>query len=51
MTKRCVFKPVREGLALVECAPGIDVNRDILTHMEFPPVVRNPGLMDWRIFP
>ncbi len=50
VTERCVFKLVREGLALVERAPGIDVSRDILAHMEFPPVVGEPGLMDWRIF-
>jgi propionate CoA-transferase len=35
---------------LIEVAPGIDLKRDILAQMEFSPIVRNPGLMDPRIF-
>ena len=31
-------------------APGIDIERDILAHMEFTPIVRNPATMDPRIF-
>jgi propionate CoA-transferase len=50
VTERCVFRRGREGIELIEVAPGIDVNRDILAHMEFTPIVRNPGLMDPRIF-
>ncbi len=50
VTERCVFKLVPQGLELMECAPGIELERDILAHMEFTPVVRQPALMDWRIF-
>jgi propionate CoA-transferase len=50
VTERCVFKLTPEGLELVEVAPGIDIDRDILARMEFRPIVRNPTLMDKRIF-
>jgi len=50
VTERCVFRRGREGMELIEVAPGIDVDRDILAQMEFTPIVRNPGLMDPRIF-
>jgi propionate CoA-transferase len=51
VTERCVFKLTTEGLELVEIAPGIDVERDILGRMEFKPVLRrDPVTMDKRIF-
>ena len=50
VTERCVFKLVPRGLELVEVAPGIDIERDILAHMEFKPVVRDPLPMEPRIF-
>jgi propionate CoA-transferase len=50
VTERCVFRRGREGMELIEVAPGIDVGRDILAHMHFTPIVRNPGLMDPRLF-
>jgi propionate CoA-transferase len=50
VTERCVFRRVRRGLALVEVAPGIDVARDILPHMDFEPIVGEYALMDRRIF-
>jgi propionate CoA-transferase len=51
VTERCVFKLTSEGLELVEIAPGIDVERDILGRMEFKPVLRrDPVTMDKRIF-
>ena len=50
VTERCVFRRGRDGMELIEVAPGIDVNRDILGQMEFTPIVRNPGMMDPRIF-
>ena len=31
-------------------APGIDIDRDILAHMDFIPIVKNPVPMDSRIF-
>jgi propionate CoA-transferase len=51
VTERCVFRLTPEGLALVEIAPGIDVERDILAHMGFVPILEPaPRLMDARIF-
>eukprot|EP00727_Mastigamoeba_balamuthi_P001265 m51a1_g11135 putative coenzyme a transferase (541) ;mRNA; f:182168-184678 len=51
VTERCVFRLVPEGLELVEVAPGIDVERDVLAHMQFRPIVRGtPATMDPRIF-
>ncbi len=51
VTERCVFKLVPEGLLLTEIAPGIDLEKHILSQMEFEPII--PGeikLMDERIF-
>ncbi|MGP6191538.1 MAG: acyl CoA:acetate/3-ketoacid CoA transferase [Vulcanimicrobiaceae bacterium] len=51
VTERCVFKLTQEGLELIEVAPGIDVERDIIGQMEFRPVMKQPPrLMDARIF-
>jgi propionate CoA-transferase len=51
VTERCVFSLRPEGLELVEVAPGIDIERDILALMDFRPVIRrDPRLMDARIF-
>jgi propionate CoA-transferase len=51
VTERCVFRLTTEGLELVEIAPGIDLDRDILAHMDFRPIMRGkPGLMNPRIF-
>lgn len=52
VTERAVFRRNEEGrLELIEIAPGIDVERDILAQMEFKPDV-SPKLkdMDARIF-
>lgn len=50
VTERCVFELTPEGLELTEIAPGIDIHRDILAHMDFKPIVRRPKMMDPRIF-
>jgi propionate CoA-transferase len=51
VTERCVFELTPEGLALVEVAPGIDIEREILARMDFKPIIRrDPALMDQRIF-
>jgi propionate CoA-transferase len=51
VTERCVFELGEEGLELVEVAPGIDIERDVLAKMDFKPVVRRvPARMDRRIF-
>ncbi len=51
VTERCVFRLCTEGLELIEIAPGLDLQRDILDRMEFAPIMhRPPALMDARIF-
>ena len=50
VTERCVFILTPDGLELVEVAPGIDIERDILARMDFRPIIRNPVIMDRRIF-
>jgi propionate CoA-transferase len=51
VTERCVFELTSDGLELIEVAPGIDIEREILAQMEFKPVIRrDPFIMDRRIF-
>ena len=50
VTERCVFQLRPEGVELIEIAPGIDLEKDILGQMDFQPIVKNPQLMDERIF-
>jgi len=39
ITERCVFRLTAKGLELIEIAPGIDLDRDILAHMDFVPAI------------
>ena len=51
VTERCVFRLGVQGLELIEIAPGIDLERDILTQMDFRPVISNElRMMDDAIF-
>jgi propionate CoA-transferase len=51
VTERCVFSLTEDGLELIEVAPGIDIEKDILQQMEFRPIMKEPvALMDGRIF-
>ena len=50
VTERCVFQLTGDGIELVEIAPGVDLQHDILAHMDFTPIVRRTRLMDARIF-
>ena len=50
VTERCVLELTRAGLELVEVAPGIDLEREILGLMDFHPIVRAPRAMDPRLF-
>jgi propionate CoA-transferase len=50
VTERCVLALTPEGLELTEVAPGIDIERDILPHMAFHPIIKDPRPMDARIF-
>jgi propionate CoA-transferase len=51
VTERCVFRLTEAGLELIEIAPGVDLERDILAKMDFKPLMpRKLPLMDKRIF-
>ena len=51
ITERCVFRLCTDGLQLIEIAPGVDLQRDILDQMEFIPLMPcPPTIMDPRIF-
>lgn len=51
ITERCVFELTPQGLQLIEIAPGVDLQRDILDKMAFQPIIDGqPALMDERIF-
>lgn len=50
VTERCVFELRAEGIVLTEVAPGIDIARDILAHMDFAPIIGEIIEMDARIF-
>ncbi len=51
VTERAVFRAVGGALELIETAPGIDVERDILANMAFRPrIAATLKTMDSRIF-
>ncbi|MDV7340610.1 acyl CoA:acetate/3-ketoacid CoA transferase [Terasakiella sp. A23] len=50
ITERCVFEMTRNGLKLTEIAPGIDLEKDILSQMNFTPIIDNPKTMDAQHF-
>lgn len=51
ITERAVFELRSDGVHLIEIAPGIDLQKDILDLMDFvPKMEKMPKLMDERIF-
>jgi propionate CoA-transferase len=50
VTERCVFQLTSEGLALVEIAPGVELERDVLGQIGFRPIIGEVAAMDPRIF-
>ena len=50
VTERCVLELTRDGLCLVEVAPGIDIQTQILDLLPFDVIVGQPRLMDDRLF-
>jgi propionate CoA-transferase len=50
VTERCVFALQEEGLALIEIAPGVDLERDILNLLPFTPIMHDPKPMASELF-
>ncbi|MFV0338762.1 MAG: acyl CoA:acetate/3-ketoacid CoA transferase [Chthoniobacterales bacterium] len=50
VTERAVFRLTREGLELIEVAPGIDLETQLLAHMDFRPIIRNIRPMELHHF-
>jgi propionate CoA-transferase len=50
VTERAVFRLTSDGLELIEIAPGIDLERDVLGQMEFRPILKSVGTMAGRLF-
>jgi propionate CoA-transferase len=51
VTERALFRATTTGLELTEIAPGIDIERDILAHMDFKPAIAAKlKVMDARLF-
>ncbi len=51
ITERCVFNLINKKMTLIEIAPGIDLQRDILDQMDFVPVIADDlKTMDAGIF-
>lgn len=50
ITERAVFAVTKQGLRLVEVAPGVDVQTQVLNLVPFPVEANDVGEMDKRIF-
>ncbi len=49
--ERAVFELRKDGVYLIEIAPGIDMQKDVLDQINFVPKMDGePALMDWRVF-
>ncbi len=51
VTERAVFEIVKEGVVLIEIAPGMDLQKDILDQMDFKPIIsKELKTMDLDLF-
>jgi propionate CoA-transferase len=50
VTERAVFRLIDSGLELMELAPGIDLQRDVLEQMAFRPIIRHVTPMPEQVF-
>lgn len=50
VTERAVFELKADGVHLIEVAPGIDIQTQVLDQMDFKPIVGEVKVMDPRIY-
>ena len=51
ITERAVFSLEQNGFKLIEITPGIDLDKDIISQMDFRPIIADDlKLMDQEIF-
>jgi propionate CoA-transferase len=50
VTERAVFRLTPEGVALTEVAEGVSIERDVLPHMGFVPIMRDVRPMPAEVF-
>ena len=51
LTERAVFRLTSSGVMLIEVAPGIDIEHDVVAHMGFRPLIAEEvKIMDSRLF-
>lgn len=50
VTERAVFRLTGQGLELVEIAPGVDCDKDIVERMDFKPLINSPEIMKQDCF-
>ena len=50
VTERAVFELKKDGMHLIEIAPGVDLQTQVLDQIDFKPIIEDVKLMDERIF-
>ena len=44
VTERATFRLVDNGIELVDVAPGVDIQKDVLDQMDFMPIINQVGI-------